>query len=248
MLNLFTIATRASAISEILNVQLQATISPLYQARPGMEIPVILMIRGKPVLATAHWGCATEAATMSLNTFPTDRVLTQRPFNTWIHTQRCLIPANCFFARRSGKQMQPDDHSTYLIRILQSRLFLMGGLYHTEVQRNGRDKYALVLLTTGSADILRSLSEEMPVLLSRDLMLEWLTAEHLADIMHLADRSGDHWFDYFPVSDAILTPGVNSRQLLKPLDMSMHERDERLHKLKAGEVKQDRFDRRGGKW
>lgn len=247
MLNLYTIATRQEAVAEQLNLQVRDAVVPIYQARPGMMLPIIVFAGSKAVLIKAHWGCQTEAATMSLNSFPMDRVMTQPPFNRWIHSQRCLIPANCFFARRTEKAMKPEEHNTFLIRMLESRLFLMGGLFQTETDRKGQTTYSFLLLTTESADVLKPLTAQMPVILSSDHLYQWLTSEHLIDIMQLADRSGDHWFDYFPVNSDIITPGNNKRSLLKPIDISLREMTERAHKLKAIDVKQERFDRRGGK-
>ncbi len=248
MLNLFTIGTRPDVVAEQLNLQLKDSYSPVYQARPGMKLPIIVFSSNKPSLVSGHWGCQTDAATMSLNSFPMDRVMTQPPFNRWIHTQRCLIPANCFFARRTDKNLQPNDHQIYLVRVLQSRLFLMGGLFAVERTLHGKDIYSFLLLTTESADVMRTLTDQMPVILPPENLSTWLTSEHLIDIMQLADRVGDQWFDYFPVSADILTPGTNNRHLLKPLGVSLREEEERKHKLKAIDVKQDRFDRRGGKW
>ncbi|HLF65549.1 MAG TPA: SOS response-associated peptidase family protein [Saprospiraceae bacterium] len=248
MLNLYTIATKPPVLAEQLHHNVLEEYTPAYQARPGMALPVILCSESKPVIVIARWGCTTEAATMSLNSFPMDRILTQPPFNRWLHTQRCLIPANCFFARRTDTDLRPDEHNIYLIRILQSRLFLIGGLFTVEHRRNSKDIYSFLLLTTESADVLRPLTDQMPVILSIEHLSTWLTSDHLIDVMHLADRSGDRWFDYFPVNSKILTPGMNDRDLLKPLGLSLQEMTEREHKLKAIDIRQDRFDRKGGKW
>jgi len=255
MLNLYTLAVKPQALSELLNLRFHASYTPFYQARPGMYLPIIISTApGKKTtppqatLINAHWGCQTEAATMLLHAYPMEKILTQPPFNRWIHSQRCLIPANCFFGRNRNAARMPEDHDTYLIRLLRSRLFLIGGLYTVERDAHRADIYTFLLLKTQSADILKPLMEEMPVVLMPDHLNTWLSSDHLVDIMHLADRAGDHWFDYFAVSSQILTPGTNSRNLLKPLGLSLREYEERDHKLKAIDVKQDRFDRRGSKW
>jgi putative SOS response-associated peptidase YedK len=246
---------KPQALAELLNLRLQVEFSPLYQARPGMQLPVIVQPHSvskkpgiHPVLISAHWGCQTEAATMSIHAFPMDRILTQSPFNRWIHTQRCLIPVNCFFGRNKNIALGPEDNDTFLIRILQSRVFLLGGLYAVERNVRGVDSHTFLVLTTQSADVLQPLMDQMPVVMLPENIETWLASDHLIDIMHLADRSGDHWFDYFAVSSNILTPGMNSKNLLKPISISLREQEAREHKLKAIDVKQDRFDRRGSKW
>ena len=246
MLNIYTLATRPEALSDLLSLDKSQDYKPIYLARPGMNLPVILNSGGKTCLLKAHWGCQTEAATMPLCTFPMDRLLSQPPFNRWIHTQRCVVPANCFFAHRDNQgPSDRDGHDTFLIRLIQSRLFLIGGLFMTEPRKNS---YSFLLLTTESADVLQHLTQQMPLLLSTDHLRTWLYSEHLIDVMHAADRSGDHWFDYYAVDHDIITPGNNRRDLLKPLGASLREKEERDHKLRAIDVKQERFDRRGGKW
>ena len=76
---------------------------------------------------------------------------------------------------------------------------------------------------------------------------DWLNGEHLVDLMQIADSAGDQWFDYFPVSREILQPGINKRELLKPLGMSKFEQSERELKLKAIDIRQDRFNRKASK-
>jgi hypothetical protein len=49
------------------------------------------------------------------------------------------------------------------------------------------------------------------------------------------------------VDKSIITPGMNKRNLLKPLGLSHEEQQLRDQKLKAVDVKQDRFDRKGSK-
>lgn len=246
MLNLYAIATRPGALSAQLQIPLYADFEPVYQARPGMHLPVIMLENDLPVIHMAYWGYATEPRMMPTYALPVDKVLTQAPFNRWIHQQRCLIPVNCFFGRAT-RITASDASDIYLVRMLTSRLFFMGGLYSVETNDHHSRTYRFTVLTTASADVLRPVMDEMPVVLLQDHLHTWLAAEHLIDIMQLADRSGDHWFDFFPVNREIIHPGNNRRDLLKPLGASWREKDARVQRLKAIDVKEERFDRRGGK-
>lgn len=241
MINLYTIATSAPALAEKLNLPLKCAFQPAYQARPGMELPVILLRDGKPQIEPARWGCVPGKATTTLQVFPISKVFSQKPMNRWIHTQRCLIPANCFFARHH------DTGRTCLIRSLNTRLFLMGGIYTMHASKDRGTSCQFIVLTTESADVLRPLTNIMPVILSLTEIQQWLYSEHLIDLMQYADGSGDQWFDYFEVSNSILTPGRNSRDLLKPLGLSREEVESRNQRLKAVDLRQDRYDRKGSK-
>lgn len=240
MINLYTIATASSALAETLNLPLRKPYKPIYQARPGMQLPVILNNGGHPEIVSAHWGCIPERSTTSIHVFPMDKVMSQRPMNRWIHTQRCLVPANCFFTRH------PESRDVFLIRILNARTFLIGGMYC--IQRHaGEESCHFVLLTTESADVLKPVTPDMPVILGTGDVHLWMQSEHLLDLMQLADQAGDQWFDYFTVSSRILTPGNNDRDLLRPTGLSHEEIATRDQKLKAVDLKQDRYDRKGSK-
>lgn len=247
MLNLYTLATKPGALTEQLHIPLYTDYQPVYQARPGMLLPMICLQNDQAIITSGRWGYATEPRTMPTYAFPMEKILSQSPYNRWIHTQRCLIPVNCFFGRASHVSTI-DDSDIYLIRMLSTRLFFIGALYSIEINAIGKSAYHFILLTTESADVLKPLMDQMPVVMIQDHLQTWLGADHLIDIMHLADRSGDHWFDYYAVDHDIITPGNNRRDLLKPLGASLREKEERDHKLKAIDVKQERFDRRGGKW
>jgi putative SOS response-associated peptidase YedK len=245
MINLITIATRPAALSDQLGIPCRTNFRASYQARPGAILPLIINRDAGSEVDSAIWGCQVPSFTMPISAFPIDRVMGQKPFNRWIHTQRCLIPANCFFARTVRRESR--DTEIYLIRLLQSRLFLIGGLFKEERDTDDETRCSFCILTTESADVLKSVTPLMPVLIPPDHMKAWLNAKHVLDLMHLADRSGDHWFDYFPVSSKILQPGINDRELLKPLGLSVHQRTQRELRLGAINTQQDRFNRKGGK-
>jgi putative SOS response-associated peptidase YedK len=241
MINLYTIATRAQALSQMLNLPIETSYKPMYQARPGMPLPMIIYSGGKPKISYGFWGCIPERFTSPIPIFPMEKVLTQSPLNRWIHTQRCIIPANCFYCRND------ETRDISLIRLLNARTFFMGGMYCELPVSGGKTNTHFILLTTDSADVIRPITTDMPVLLTKDVYHKWLDTEHLVDLMDLADQSGEHWFDYFTVSKNIITPGVNNRNLLKPLGLSHEEIQLRDQKLKTVDVKQDRFDRKGSK-
>jgi putative SOS response-associated peptidase YedK len=241
MINLYTIATRAQALSEMLNLPLSASYKPAYQARPGMPLPLMMHKDGRLQIASGYWGCIPERFTSPIPVFPMEKLLSQTPLNRWIHTQRCVMPANCFYCRND------ENHEIYLVRLLNARTFFMGGIYCELPGSKGILNTHFILLTTESADVLRPITTDMPVILSKDDYQKWLQTEHLIDLMDIADQCGEHWFDYFTVDKSIITPGTNKRNLLKPLGLSHEEQQLRDQKLKAVDVKQDRFDRKGSK-
>lgn len=232
MLHLYTMASSPAALRSLVDTDSDLEYSSIYLARPGMRMPVIRKHLNRTSLSMATWGMRTGTHTLLM-----ENVMRLKPYNRWIHTQRCAIPANCYITYKTG------DPNPYLVRIPSARVFFMGGLMSPDV-----DHPAFIILTTQSADVLAPVTEKMPVLFTAETMQTWLAANHLMDIMHIADRSGDYWFDYFPIASEVLNQDINSPELLKPAGPSFREVEDRDKTLKLVDLKNERYDRRGGKW
>ena len=206
-----------------------------------MLLPVILRSGESISIELAHWGHTPPKMHSPIQAYPIDKTPVRPPFNRWIRLNRCLVPANCFFMR------EKQSDRVHLIRLLDKRLFMIGGICLTPDDQDRDDATHFFLLTTDSADILQPLGHFMPVIIPPDEAKQWLEADHLMDLMQMADRSGDYWFDYFPVSSKVLAPGSNSRNLLRPEGLSVREIAARDQKLKAVDLKQERYDRKGSK-
>ncbi len=179
----------------------------------------------------ATWGLKSNTA---FNTIHASRVLKNRPWNLLIRKQRCAIPANCFLG---DKTTTPN-----IIRLPQHRLFMMGGVYTVK-----KDEIYFTILLTESADLISSITEDMPVVFHNDRVPKWLTTEDLGSIMRFADKAGNNWFDYFKVSPEILNAKENDRELLTPLGMTREQQKNREQSMKAIAFEKERMNRRGNK-
>lgn len=228
MLDLYTIATKASHIKNRCKLFQEFNYKHSYQARPNMLLPIIISENGKPKLVNAYWKLSSNTTTIATN-----KILTSPPYNLLIRKKRCAIPANCFFGIK--------DNHPYLIRLIQPRLFLIGGIY---TQKN--DVYQFAILKTEPTDIL-SFLDYSPVLFTTEKINTWLTTQHLESVMNIADHSGNFWFDYFKVSKTILNPSANERSLLTPIELSHQKIMERNQKLNELTFNQERPNRRNYK-
>lgn len=218
MLPLYTISSKADTITEQCKLNSSFSYSPLYQVRPGMKAPVIIRKENKPELVMATWGTKKPLVSM-------DRIVSTRPYNIFIRKQRCAVPANCFF---SVKNAQP-----HLVRLLQHRLFLMGGIFHYS-----EGEFYFALLECEPADMLNSMEGQMPVVMAPEKLSSpgppgWLSGTEVSKVIHYADRAGAHWFDYYPVSKQILDANQNNKQLLNPQGISQCEFQEHEKKRSA---------------
>ena len=223
MLPLYTISTKPAAIIEQCKFAEPFSFSPVYQARPGMQLPVIIQQEGRLIPIVAQWG--TKKPLVSV-----DRILSTRPYNILVRRQRCAVPANCFFAMKND---QP-----YLIRLLQYRMFLMGGIFHFV-----EGQFYFTLLQAHPADMLNAMEGQMPVVMAPEKCSSWLKGSDASRVMHYADRAGSYWFDYYPVSKKIQESGHNDPELLKPEGISQQQLKDHEKKLTALAFDKDRPNR-----
>ena len=213
MIPLYTITSKPDTIAESCKLSDAFSYSPVFQARPGMKLPILIQRENKIELVMAQWEIKKPLVGV-------DRILSTRPYNILVRKQRCAVPANCFF---SIKNDQPN-----LIRLLQYRLFIMGGIFHyTE------GEFSFALLEADPADILSSMQGKMPVVMAPEKLSSWLMGIEVGKVMHYADKAGSYWFDYFPVPKEILNDSQNNKDLLKPEGISQHEMKEHERKLTA---------------
>lgn len=238
MMKTYCIATTSSDLGLRTNIAEPLEYAPVYQARPGMKMPIIIFRNNRPELVMAMWGLRSSAA---YNTIHMSRVLKSRPWNILIRTHRCAVPANCVIVEKNSQ--------AFLIRIPQHRLFLMGG-----VVQQRRDEYHFTLLETESADLLEPLSESMPVFIHNDRIQKWLRQKddddqpvELDSIFRFADKAGNNYFDYFKVNPKVLDPKENNRDLLIPIDLSLEQYRLREQQIMAVSFEKERMNRRNGK-
>lgn len=230
-MNIYSIATKTKSIASKCRIETEEEFAPVYQARPGMKLPAIIMIDKQPQLVSAMWGLRS---TTSANTIHMSRVLKSRTWNLRLRRQRCVIPANCFIAEKNGQ--------AWLIRLPQYRMFLMGAVY----QKKGNE-YHFTLLETESPDLFASVAEDMPLVLPPDRMQKWLTVTELDRIMYFADKAANEYFDYFKIDTAVLKANVNDKELLRPIGMTHEQYRLREMQIKAVTFEKERMNRRGGK-
>lgn len=230
-MQVYSIATTPSDLAIRTNIAEVPEYSPIYQARPGMKMPIIIWRYGKPEFVNAMRGLRSSSA---YNTIHMSRILKSRPWNILIRTQRCAIPANCIIVERNGE--------AFLIRLPLHRLFLMGGVY----QQKG-DEFHFTILETESADMLYSITDDMPVFIHNDRIDKWLNATELDSIFRFADKSGSNYFDYFKVNPKVLDPKENNRDLLIPIGMTHAQYLERQKQIMAMSFEKERMNRRSGK-
>lgn len=237
MFNLYTIASPETFIRQALEAASTCRYSMAYQARPGMVLPIIIRDQGRLKMIEAKWCHGNESSDLK-SSVGMGQVLARHPYKILVRKQRCVVLSNCFFGTKKA--------NPYLVRVLDHRLFGMGAVYHEERTSQGVG-YSFTLLHTDPADVLAPLTRQMPVVMTMEQVEGWLAPGPLHGTMEFADMAREHWFDYFQVSDRVLSEAYNDKSLLQPVGLSREELRKRERALMALKLDKERADRMGGK-
>src|SRR5450631_2301804 len=96
MIPLYTISSKPDTIADQCKLTETLSYSPAYQARPGMQLPIIMGKENKIELVMAQWGIKKPLVSV-------DRILSTRPYNILVRKQRCAVPANCYFSFKNDE-------------------------------------------------------------------------------------------------------------------------------------------------
>jgi putative SOS response-associated peptidase YedK len=235
MIEIYTIASKPQYIMDLCQIHESFKYDAIFQARPGMHLPILIKDKVESRLVMATWGIESMTREKNqVNVISTDKILRTPPFNVLMQTQRCAILANCFFTEHKKE--------AYLIRLIRPRLFCIGGIYVQE-----GNEYRFAMLKTASADVLAGLMDDMPLVFTHERLHVWLQSEHTFTIMNFAAKAGGHWFDFFKVSTDILASTSNDKDLLVPLGMSLQQMKARDDKLSEIDFQEERANRKSMK-
>lgn len=240
MLALYTIASSTAHAAKITGIHTTCTYTPNYQAKPGTRLPILISENGEDKMVLATWKPAVkiESGKNASATLDMHSAMNTYPYKHQIRQSRCAILANCFFG------LYKDD--PYLIRVLGERLFCMAGLCEKRMIKNSH-LYSFTLLHINAADVLLPFTDAMPLLFSVDDRKDWLSSKKLFELLELADKSQELWFDYFKVTKEILKPEINDASLLNPIGLSREEvraRERQLLSVKLGKERANRGSKR----
>lgn len=151
--------------------QLQTT----YNIAPTEMVPVIRQGEAAPELSWMRWwlvpSWAKEPSTKySMFNARAEGLSESRAFRHPFKRQRCVLPASSFIEWRKEDGKQP-----YEIR-MNAEAFAFAGIW--ESWGEGAERiYSCALITTGATPAFRHIHTRMPVMLDREVLLQWLNPE-----------------------------------------------------------------------
>lgn len=209
------------------------TPEPNYNAAPSQSLPV--MPTGSNKVEFFQWGLIPAWAKELKMAHPINaraETLTSSPmFRSLVSRKRCLVPADGFYEWQVKPQENTDPESSksklkskpkkqpYRIMLKSEELFSFAGLWDEWVDKSsGEVLKTFTIITTQANELVKSIHERMPVILTPEAEELWLdeneSKESLLDLLRPYDPDA---MKAYPVSELVNSPSNNSPELLNSL-------------------------------
>ena len=193
-----------------------------YNISPTQAAPVVVLREDVPQIELMKWGLVPQTAkdmnsVFRYKTFEarSEGILTK---NTWadaVRHQRCLVPANGFYAWQTGT----DGKKPYYIHPTDQELFAFAGIYSSWRDPNGEECSVFALLTTTANKEMAYLNDRMPVILQPQDEMNWLerTDFDTSAVYEFARPYPDGTLNIYPVGDAVNGTKTDNPRLITPI-------------------------------
>jgi putative SOS response-associated peptidase YedK len=153
------------------------SVAPRYNVAPTQMMPVV--VKHSPnQLVLMRWGLvpswAREGKTeQALINARAETLAQKRTFRQLLASQRCLVPASGFYEwKQTGAGKVP-----YYVALKDEPLFGFAGLYDRWTDDQGTEILSYTIITTAPNDLMASIHNRMPAILSRDEEEFWLNPD-----------------------------------------------------------------------
>lgn len=230
----FALLTHAEALIERFGIEeVINRPEPRYNIAPSQNVTVIVQ-RGTRQLTEMHWGLVPSwAKDVSIgNRMINARAesISEKPaFRAAFKKRRCLIISDGFYEwRKTGKVKRPMH-----IRLKSREPFGFAGLYEYWKTKSGRMLESCAIVTTTPNEMLTSIHNRMPVILSPVKEEEWLNPDNqsVSDLSQMLKPYSSRQMEAFEVSDFVNSPSNQGPLCLRPVHTSSVNLSENLSSL-----------------
>ncbi|MCF8302827.1 MAG: SOS response-associated peptidase [Bacteroidales bacterium] len=127
--------------------------------------------------------------------------------------KRCLVPSDGFYEWKRNKEKIPH-------RIIHkgNNLFSMAGIWDSWKDESGATIHTFSIITTQANDLVKSLHDRMPVILSPDHEKAWLELNNTEDLKSLLVPYPSDNLEAYPVSKAVNSPYNDSPEIIERIN------------------------------
>lgn len=217
MIERYSITTTADDIRERFSVDVPEYYKPHYNAAPTQLLPVITT--GSKGTSLFYWGLPPDWAK---NKSVSEKVinlkaesLREKPsLRKAMINKRCIIPADGFYAwKKLGKKTMVP----YRFVLENKRLFSFAGVWEDFEDNDGEENHTFMLLTIPANDTVKSVSDRMPLILTKESEQVWLDENADEGILNNLLNDGPmKGLTCYTVSPRISTSNIDVPSLIVP--------------------------------
>lgn len=188
-----------------------------FNAAPGARLPVL--VKESPLhVELMKWGLIPHWSKTSMVKFSTmnaraETITTSPTYKDAFLHHRCLVPCNGFYEWRKN-----DDgtKTPFFIHLINQTSFAMAGIWDTWKDAEGKEMKTYSVVTTTPNELMSSIHNRMPVILSKDDEDNWLdtTIPH-TEALSLLKPFNSSYMEAYKISDRVNSVKNNNQDLTK---------------------------------
>ncbi len=216
----FQLSVKGKQISERFNVEVfDEFYKPNYNCAPSQKLPVITNTEQNK-LSYYKWGLVPFWAKdpkigYKLINARAETILEKPSFNNALKNRRCLVPANGFYEWKKDKNKTP-----YRIFLKTENIFSMAGIWETWNDAENRPMHTFSIITTEANELIESIHNRMPVILSPEDENNWLNNEDVQSLQKLLIPFDSLKMTTYTVSNKVNSPKNKTEEIILPVEYS----------------------------
>ena len=199
-------------------------VEPRYNISPSQEAPAIRVDPGttppKRELVLLRWGLIPSwtkdtSSVKELINARCETIAIKPAFRTSFKKGRILIPSNGFY---EWKRLDSGQRQAYLIHFEGFKLFAFAGIFDEWKTPSGEIIKTFAIVTTTSADSIKSIHDRMPVVVARKDYRLWLESTDTAsqDFSNLLGPFSNDSFRITEVGIKVNSPNYDNPDCIEP--------------------------------
>ncbi len=211
-------ASKQELVERFKGLEVTDSYSQRYNAAPSQLLPVITN-ENPEGFSFFYWGTAPKWSrnkTISRKLINAEKEeLTEKPtYRKALKSNRCLIPADGFY---SWKTIGKKSRIPHRIILDQAKPFTMAGLWEEYQDDNDQVVHTFSIITVAANDLVKPVSERMPVILDEKYEKEWLSPESSTDVLlTMLQPFPSDQMGIYTVSPMIDSHNLDSPTMVKP--------------------------------
>ncbi|KQC08312.1 MAG: hypothetical protein APR54_00505 [Candidatus Cloacimonas sp. SDB] len=211
----FALYSSFAAIKEYADILFElGKLDPNYNIAPGQIIPTIVKNKDGNLLEPARWGLVPFWAKdpqigYKMINARAETVAEKPSYRAAFKYRRCLIPANGFYEWRK------PDKQPFFVHLKDRELFTFAGIWEDWSSDDGSQIRTCSIITTEPNEIMGQIHNRMPVILSRQKEMDWLSNNNKNELLALLQPYDSEEMSMYEISKAVNSPKNNGQELLK---------------------------------